>query len=59
MIDYKKDMSSYEKMASTMSAFVISMLIFTFIQGSYADISKNLDRRIKGYPNKSSKIFYI
>lgn len=57
LIDYKEDMSSYEKMASTMSAFIISMLIFTFIQGSYVDISKNLDRRIMATPISRVRYF--
>lgn len=57
MIDYNEDQSSYEIMASNMSAFVISMLILTFIQGSYADISKNLDRRIKATPISGVRYF--
>jgi len=57
LIDYKRDMSAYEKTSSTMSAFVISMLILTFIQGSYADISKNLDRRIKATPISGVRYF--
>jgi ABC-2 type transport system permease protein len=58
LIDYKEDMSSYEKTASTMSAFLISTLIFTFIQGSYADISKNLDRRVMATPISRAR-YYI
>ncbi|PRR81838.1 ABC transporter permease [Clostridium vincentii] len=57
MIDSKEDMNSYEIMASSMSAFVISMLILTFIQGSYTDISKNLDRRIKATPISRVRYF--
>jgi len=57
IIDYKRDMSAYEKSASGMSGFVISMLILTFIQGSYADISKNLDRRIKATPISRVRYF--
>lgn len=57
IIDYKKDMSSYEIMASSMSAFVIIMLLNTFIQGNYADISKNLERRIKATPISRARYF--
>lgn len=57
-IDTKKSSSSYEKMSSSMIAFVISMLIFGLIQGNYADASVNLNKRLSSTPITKKQYFY-
>lgn len=57
-INAKKTSSSYEVLSSSMIAFVISMLIFSLIQGNYAEISVNLDKRISSTPISKCKYFY-
>ncbi|WP_195265667.1 MULTISPECIES: ABC transporter permease [unclassified Clostridium] len=57
-IDSKKTSSSYEKMAASMIAFVISMLIFTLIQSNYAEVSVNLDKRVASTPVTRKQYFY-
>ncbi|MBD7910527.1 MULTISPECIES: ABC transporter permease [Clostridium] len=46
IIDYKKDLTSYELMASTLSEFVISMMILNLIRASYVEVSRNINMRI-------------
>ena len=57
-IDSKKTSSSYEKMAASMIAFVISMLIFSLIQSNYAEVSVNLDKRVASTPVTRKQYFY-
>lgn len=58
-IDKLKTNDPYEKISASMIGFVIIMLIFTLIQGGYADISINLDKRINATPiTKLQYLFY-
>ncbi|MDV4152738.1 ABC transporter permease [Clostridium sp. AL.422] len=53
-----KTSTSYEVLSSSMIGFVISMLIFSFIQGNYTEASINMDRRIFSTPISRTKYFY-
>lgn len=58
-IDTVKTNNPYEKISASMIGFVVTMLIFTMIQGGYADISVNLDKRINATPiTKLQYLFY-
>lgn len=56
-IDIKEGADSYGKMASSMLGFVITMLMFSMIQGGYVESSINLDKRIHATP--ISKLQYL
>ncbi len=57
-INTNKTSSSYEVLSSSMIAFLISMLIFSLIQGNYSEISRNIDRRIISTPISKTQYFY-
>ena len=57
-INASKTSSGYEVLSSSMIAFVISMLIFSLIQGNYAEVSRNIDRRIVSTPISKNEYFY-
>ncbi len=56
-INASKTSNSYEILSTSMIGFVISMLIFSLIQGSYTESSINLDKRISSAP--ISKLQYL
>lgn len=59
IIDVKENMSSYEKMSSSMIGFVITMLIYGLIQSSYSKISVDLDNKVMSTPiTKLSLLIY-
>lgn len=57
-INASKTSTSYEILSASMIGFVISMLIFSLIQGSYAESSINLDKRIASSPLSKIQYFY-
>lgn len=57
-INTSKTSSSYEVLSASMIAFVISMLIFSFIQGNYTEVSRNIDKRIASTPISKTQYFY-
>lgn len=57
-INVSKTSSSYEVLSSSMTAFVISMLIFSLIQGNYTETSRSIDRRIVSTPISKNQYFY-
>jgi ABC-2 type transport system permease protein len=57
IIDYKEEIDSYQLMASSLSGFVISMMILNFIKASYTDGCGNLYRRILVAPISRQKFF--
>lgn len=50
IIEFKKTASEFEKTVVSMIGVVISMLIFSSIQGGYSDISVNMENRINAAP---------
>lgn len=50
LIDYKEEMSGFETSAINLTQFMLSMLILTFIQSSYHDISINFEKRLNSVP---------
>lgn len=57
-INASKTASSYEILSASMIGFAISMLTFSLIQGSYAESSINLDKRISSLPISKLQYFY-
>ncbi|MGL4106718.1 ABC transporter permease [Clostridium sp. LP20] len=57
IIDEVKEVSSYERMASLMIGFVITMMIYMLIQSNYEDLSKNIDKKVLSTPINRTRIF--
>lgn len=57
-IDKKASSSSYQYFASSMIAFVITMLVYGTIMGGNVDISKNLEKRTLTAPISRRTMFF-
>ncbi|MGG7143329.1 ABC transporter permease [Clostridium nigeriense] len=57
-INVSKTSNKYEVLSASMIAFVISMLIFSLIQSNYAEVSRNIDKRVSSTPISKIQYFY-